>query len=188
MRSKMHEVKTKSNKKLWFVGTICIFSAFFCWVKTPQSHAIMAIIYISPVTIIWIPITIIWIPVVTIIWIPITIIWIPITIIWIQILGKSHAPHVLTPMDLFSVLIGGSYNFWVLLFGWHHTSSQMRRSVSLLERSLISVVIIYLTTSGNGHTGPTYKIKTPHPTQASFSVVLVHKYRLRDNNSLIIVE
>ena len=143
MRSKMHEVKTKSNKKLWFVGTICIFSAFFCWVKIPQSHAIMTIIDI----------------------ISITIIWIPITIIWIQILGKSHAPHVLTPMDLFSVLIGGSYNFWVLLFGWHHTSSQMRRSVSLLERSLISVVIIYLTTSGNGHTGPTYKIKTPHPTK-----------------------
>ena len=188
MRSKTHEVKTKINKKLWFVGTICIFSAFFCWVKIPQSHAIMAIIYISPVTIIWIPITIIWIPVVTIIWIPITIIWIPITIIWIQILGKSHAPHVLTPMDLFSVLIGGSCNFWVLLFRWHHTSSQMRRSVSLLERSLISVVIIYLTTSGNGHTGPTYKIKTPHPTQASFSVVLVHEYRLRDNYSLIILE
>ena len=166
MRSKMHEVKTKSNKKLWFVGIICIFSAFFCWVKIPRSHAIMAIIYIMPIT----------------------IICIPITIIWIQILGKSHAPHVLTPMDLFSVLIGGSYNFWVLLFGWHHTSSQMRRSVSLLERSLISVVIIYLTTSGNGHTGPTYKIKTPHPTQASFSVVLAHKYRLRNDNSLIILE
>ena len=178
-------MKTKIDKKLWFVGTICIFSAFFCWVKIPRSHAIMAIIDIISITIIWIPIT---------------IIWILITIIWIQSSRQitcSSCAHtrdlfsglgLFSGSGLFSVLLGGNYNFWVLLFGWHHTSSQMRRSVSLLERSLISVVIIYLTTSGNGHTGPTYKIKTPHPTHPSFSVVLVHKYRLRDNNSLIIPE
>ena len=103
----------------------------------------------------------------------------------------SSCPHtrdLFYGLGLFSALKGGSYNFWDLLFGWHHTSSQMRRSVSLLERSLISVVIIYLTTSGNGHRGPTYKIKTAHPTQASFSVVLAHKYRLKNKNSLIILE